>query len=108
MQGMQVQFLAGELRSHMLGATKPMCYNYWACVQSETCAPQQKIPENAVKFPHAATTTWSNQINEYNFFKDKLKIGRTEGPDTVQPANLGELRIKPPNKRQWQNSHILS
>ena len=73
-----------------------MCYIYWACVQSGACAPQQKIQQNAVKFPHAATMTWSNQINEHKFFKDKLKTGGTEGPDTVQPANLGELRINTP------------
>ena len=30
-QGMWVQSLVGELRSHIHGAGKPVCCNYWAC-----------------------------------------------------------------------------
>ena len=61
--------------------------------QLERLCTAAKIPQDTMKAPHAATKTQSNQINKYNLLKDKLKIEGTEGPDTVQPANLGELRI---------------
>ena len=37
------------------------------------CAPQQTIPHDSTKFPHASTETPCSQINKNFFFKSPIK-----------------------------------
>ena len=41
----------------------PGGHNYWDHASQRVRAPQWKMPHNATKVPHAATKTWSRQVN---------------------------------------------